>query len=112
MDAPDYTYYSATYGGAMSEGAFNAAIRRAIPTVTNMVGRWASITDADQIAACKTACCMAADAYDAAPSDGVSSEGIGGASTSWRSDFDADDSARSAVRETLLAAGLLYTGLM
>lgn len=112
MDAPNYTYYSATYKGTMSEGAFNAAIRRAVPTVTNMVGRWADITDADQSAACKTACCMAADAYDAAPGDGVSSEGIGGISTSWRPNFDADESAGNAARETLLAAGLLYAGLM
>lgn len=110
MAAPDYSFYTDTYGGSASEANFNAQLPAAVAQVDWMV--WPNEVWADQEEAYKKAVCACVDVYLEYGTGYVGGFTIG----SFRVDsgtgkVSASDIAVDKAARYLVQAGLMWGGL-
>lgn len=109
MDAPDYAYYSGSYGGTATEAAFDGCLPRSVALVGMLVGRNESESEA-AVTAYKRAVCAAADSLAATGAGGSLS--IGSVSLGGMDASQARQCAIDAATAELATSGLLWAGLM
>lgn len=116
MITVDYTFYTGTYKGALSEADFNRQAVKASAYLDRVTfNRLAGVTDTATLELAKLACCAAADAMLANEAGGVASESNDGISVTYvegSGPAKADGKRlREAVGLFLGGTGLLYRGV-
>ena len=116
MITVDYSFYTGTYHGTLSEADFNRQAVKASAYLDRVTfNRLADVTDATTLELAKLACCAAADAMLANEQGGVTSESNDGISVNYvegSGPAKADGKRlREAVGLFLGGTGLLYRGV-
>lgn len=116
MITVDYTFYTSTYNGALSEAEFNRLVVKASVYLDRVTfGRLTEVTDPTMLEYAKMACCSTVDAMRANEEGGVVSESNDGISVTYvegSGPAKADGKRlREAVGLFLGGTDLLYRGV-